>query len=763
MAQDLFVFSKSFQERLDEYNCILTSNLKAEDVKREWSIFLESHIEPAGWRAIWKMSQNYPRSLLVTIDLINFKELTCTVQINEVEDGVDCVPLKVSDIPLIELYPTIGQNNNKVFVKLFNTAKAIDSLRFFYNHLWMPWDENYGGSDSWVTSHLEGRLYLQFELMERKVPNQVAYNVCKLISKGRNVLREIEDVQLKLTELLNEMAHLQNQFSVFEKPVLLKSSSGYYMGKGKEDNEGLLANPSLPFTKIVSEQSPLPEAISFHAMGKALDIEHFPLEVLEALVSFLSAKDLSNCIGVSKTWYSIFSDDLFWKRHCIASSNSYFSKNKCLVDPAFKLTTNNTVLPIEKNRLSFLQEQHLLNNWRCGRFRKEVIGSLTRDKRIVEYDFQLSFLDDDHIFENHHVYNKGLTYETRVWNVAETLVLVLTIPHCLSERFEADTYQIVNSNLIVVIQCNLVQVYKISLDSKNCVLNHLFFFDKPEEFSHSLTADSDIESIVVSSISDFPDVQYLYRFVFSGQYMIGTYAHGESALLHIWDVKTGKKVKEDRYEIGPIEFTTLKSTQQVTDKVLVTYHLKHVTNIGNDVGVCSSIIYDISRLQFILPSRFVHNGWVSYFDGHLSVIKTHSEPLKIVYHHDAMNQSKTMTGIETCPTTNVHPLGSNLLISTEHQIYLVNPVNLVTCNLMRADFRLFHTEVLAGRFILLYGWKDACYACFQEVWEICETECRKVWEYPKTECCITMKSNSVCSKVLLRRKKSSKLIVLNFW
>ncbi|XP_054275950.1 protein nessun dorma-like [Macrosteles quadrilineatus] len=185
-----------------------------------------------------RLKINYPcTGVVVTVDLINFKELSCTVQINQVEDGVACLPLRMTDIPLIELYPTIEQDKNNVVEKLFDTAKAIDSLRFFYNHLWMPWDENYDDSDSWVTSHLEGRLYLQFELMECKVPNEVAYNVLTLISKGRNVLREIEDIQeqlsdekeclllLVLTELHNEMTHLQNQFSVFEKPGLLEMVS----------------------------------------------------------------------------------------------------------------------------------------------------------------------------------------------------------------------------------------------------------------------------------------------------------------------------------------------------------------------------------------------------------------------------------------------------------------------------------------------------------------------------------------------------------
>ncbi|XP_054274452.1 uncharacterized protein LOC128994154 [Macrosteles quadrilineatus] len=508
-------------------------------------------------------------------------------------------------------------------------------------------------------------------------------------------------------------------------------------------------------------------------MGKALDIEHLPLLVLDALVPFLSEKDLSNCMGVCRIWYSIFSDNLFWKRHCITSSNHYFSKTKCLVEPAFQLT-NDTLMPIEENRLQFLQEQHLFQNVRCGRFRKEVIEH--EDERCRFLFPYVLFLDNDHICENRYTHDEGRTYETRVWNLAETPVLVLTIPHCLSGLREAKIYKIVNSDLIVVIQCNVVQVNKISLDSKSWVRKHLFFFDKPEEFSRSLTADCDIESIVVSTISEFPEVEFHCKFVFSGQYMIGTYEHGESALLHIWDVNTGKKVKEDRYEIGPIESITLQSTQQVTEKVLVTYCLKHVANIGNDVGKCCSIIYDTSLLQFILPSRFVHDSYmhdkrVLFFDGHLSVIDDY-HPLEIVHHHDAMNQYKTGPStsllpdyIKTCPETTVHPLGSNLLITTEQEIYLVNPVNLVTSCLLRVDFQLLFTEMLAGRFILLHGYNDQR---FQEVWEIGngKTECRKVMSIaesitPNEELCITGTSNSVCSKLVLEHEYTT--IVLNFW
>ncbi|XP_054263420.1 uncharacterized protein LOC128986869 [Macrosteles quadrilineatus] len=483
-------------------------------------------------------------------------------------------------------------------------------------------------------------------------------------------------------------------------------------------------------------------------MGKALGIDHLPLEVLEVLITFLSANDLTNCIGVSQTWYSIFSNDLFWKRHCIGSSNDYFSTTKCLVEPGFELK-NDTVLPIQENRLRFLQEQHLLKNWRCGRFKKEEIEFDCDDS--ISYNINVSFLDNDHVCLH-------LTYETQVWNLADTPVLVLTIPYCLSELWEANIYKIVNGNLIVVIQCNVVQVYKICLDSKSWVLYHVFFFDKPEDFSRSLTADSDVDSIFVSTCSDFSEVNC--ECVVCGQYMIGAYINGESPLLHIWDIKTGKKVKEDKYEVGQIQYITFKSTKQVTDKVLVTYKLKNVTNIGGNVGRWSSIIYDTSLLQFILPSRFVHNGSVLYFDGHLSVID--DTPIKIVHHHDAMHQNETMTEpSKSLPdyvkyVTSVKPLGSNLLISTKQQIYIVNTVNLETCNLMKADFRLDHIEVLAGRFVLLH---EIDYKSIKEVWEIGKS-CRKVLEFPE-DSGTYVASNSVCSKAVL--EQGNKLIVLNFW
>ncbi|XP_054276123.1 uncharacterized protein LOC128995208 [Macrosteles quadrilineatus] len=478
----------------------------------------------------------------------------------------------------------------------------------------------------------------------------------------------------------------------------------------------------------------------------SLVIEHLPLEVLEVLVTFLSAKDLTNCIGVSVTWYRLFSDDLFWKRHCI-SSNHYFSKTKCLVEPVFQLT-DNAVLPIEENRLRFLQEQHVFNNWRCGRFRKEII-EYELDGSNSMYPNDLEFLDNDHIYEDMHTLHKNRTYEARVWNVAETPVLVLTIPYCLCESWPAKVYKIVNSNVIVVIQCNVVQVYKICLDSKNWVLNHVFFFDKPEEFSRSLTADSNVKSIFDST----RDRSNRYECVVCGHYFIGACINSESPLLHIWDIKTGEKVKEDRYEIGHIESITFICNERVsTDKVLVNYKLKHEE--------WTSIIYDTSLLQFILPSRFVRNGHVLYFGGHLSVIG--GKPIKIVHHSDATNQKKNMTELsksldfDYVDSSTVLPLGSNLLISTEKEIYLVNPVNLETRTLIRTH--LCWVDVLANRFILLHDIHDIS---LKEVWEIGKTECKKVLEFSWNCETVYSASNSVCSKVVL--ENFNRIIVLHFW
>uniref|UniRef100_A0A1B6FCS6 Right handed beta helix domain-containing protein n=1 Tax=Cuerna arida TaxID=1464854 RepID=A0A1B6FCS6_9HEMI len=245
MSHKPFIFVKGFTERFNELSNVLTNDVMASDVQKEWSNCMELAIEPIGWQAIWKMSRqlcidlkiNFPFTAIVVVEQVNFKELSCLVSIHEVEDDDIHLPEKMADVPLTELYPTMEQDNSSA-LSLYDTAQLIDNLRFFYNHLWMPWDLEFDDDVPWVESHLEGRLQLHFAMAERRVPHEISHTVRRLVAEGKQIQQAIEHHQeqlegcgevdgsgilLQLMELHNRIAHLRNKYLIYERPQLLKA------------------------------------------------------------------------------------------------------------------------------------------------------------------------------------------------------------------------------------------------------------------------------------------------------------------------------------------------------------------------------------------------------------------------------------------------------------------------------------------------------------------------------------------------------------
>ncbi|KAG8276517.1 protein nessun dorma [Homalodisca vitripennis] len=245
MSHKPFVFVKGFTERFHELSNVLTNNVMATDIQKEWSNCMELAIEPIGWQAIWKMSRqlcidlkiNFPCTVIVVVEQVNFKELSCLVSIHEVEDDDIHLPEKMADVPLIELYPTMEQDNSSA-LSLYDTAQLIDNLRFFYNQLWMPWDLEFDEDVPWLESHLEGRLQLHFAMAERRVPHEISHTVRRLVAEGKQIQQAIEHHQeqlegcgevdgsgilLQLMELHNRIAHLRNKYLIYERPQLLEA------------------------------------------------------------------------------------------------------------------------------------------------------------------------------------------------------------------------------------------------------------------------------------------------------------------------------------------------------------------------------------------------------------------------------------------------------------------------------------------------------------------------------------------------------------
>ncbi|KAF7992252.1 hypothetical protein HCN44_001577 [Aphidius gifuensis] len=205
---DVYTFDKSLQERLVEFTEILSSKessvsdhmrvVPSSQIKSEWSFLLELVIEPVGWQALWKIPRltcqdlhvHYPTVVVVQVEQVDPTELSALCKIIAVQDEIH-LPEKY-DVPLIELYPTLNQENS--VLDMIGTSTYIDQLRFFYNNLWMPWDCDDDDNVDWVQLHLETRLRLFFD-MKRGIVNK---DTCDII---RTLIREAKDIHTKITRL----------------------------------------------------------------------------------------------------------------------------------------------------------------------------------------------------------------------------------------------------------------------------------------------------------------------------------------------------------------------------------------------------------------------------------------------------------------------------------------------------------------------------------------------------------------------------------
>ncbi|XP_072758360.1 protein nessun dorma [Anoplolepis gracilipes] len=195
---DIYIFDKNYEERLYEYKCILSEprRVNLPNIRAEWAYELETVMEEAGWEALWKISRStceafnlpYPVIVLVKVLGMDFPKLNAVVKIKAVLDENIHLPEK-HEIPLIELYPTLNQKDNTLDIE--GTAHCVDRVRFFYNYLWMSWDEDEDDDSVWVKQHLESRLKLYYD-MKQKVINE---ETCEII---RSLIKEAKEIKKKI-------------------------------------------------------------------------------------------------------------------------------------------------------------------------------------------------------------------------------------------------------------------------------------------------------------------------------------------------------------------------------------------------------------------------------------------------------------------------------------------------------------------------------------------------------------------------------------
>ncbi|XP_052896090.1 protein nessun dorma isoform X2 [Anopheles moucheti] len=291
---EVYEFKKTFLTRLLETTNVLNgggTNIPASAIRAEWTNFVEVAVEPTGWQALWKASRpvceqlsvKYPLVVLGTVDQVLFDELKAIFIIEAIQDDDVQLPEPQLIVDLDELWPLREQNFAELNVNI--TAECIDKLRFFYQHLWMPWDNDGEDEHSWIDKHLESRIRFCYDLKNKTMSRQLSSHALALLAEARYIQRKRAFIEQQLnadeededhessivqdnrsSELLQlnlRMNTIKNEINILENPVMRSVFEKVRFGSGKVKGETSMSY-------IVTQAASLDEQLTYLQSAKEL-------------------------------------------------------------------------------------------------------------------------------------------------------------------------------------------------------------------------------------------------------------------------------------------------------------------------------------------------------------------------------------------------------------------------------------------------------------------------------------------------------------
>uniref|UniRef100_A0A182SXK5 Right handed beta helix domain-containing protein n=1 Tax=Anopheles maculatus TaxID=74869 RepID=A0A182SXK5_9DIPT len=298
---EVYEFKKNFLTRLLETTNVLNgagTNIPASAIRSEWINFVEVAVEPTGWQALWKASRpvceqlavKYPLVVLGTVDQVLFDELKAIFSIEAIQDDDVQLPEEQITVDLEELWPLREQNNPALNVNI--TADCIDKLRFFYQHLWMPWDNDAEDEHhSWIDKHLESRIRFAHDLKNKTMSRQLSSHALALLAEARYIQRKRDFIEHELSEEEQELEAeeednetsilkdnrssellqlnlrlntIKNEITILENPVMRSVFEKVRFG-GVGKSKG-----TTPMSYIVTRAVPIEEQLTYLQSAKEL-------------------------------------------------------------------------------------------------------------------------------------------------------------------------------------------------------------------------------------------------------------------------------------------------------------------------------------------------------------------------------------------------------------------------------------------------------------------------------------------------------------
>lgn len=239
-------------------------------------------------------------------------------------------------------------------------------------------------------------------------------------------------------------------------------------------------------------------------------------------------------------------------------------------------------------RLSFMRQTHLHNNWSRGRVKMYEMAPKTDFFRQPEsccifYGNDLAITNG---LPKRAIMNGGFSV-VELWDVKGDPTLISEIEILLARANVINTSNQVFfsfGDFLVSLDVDLVHVLKITPKSRKLQFKHSFYFHQENKSKGKVKKYSSIRSNRDYSATDSQGT--LIGPMFFGSYSIPT----EDKKMHIWNVETGLKLKEETFE----DCTFVKFYGDDTSR-----NCENLTIVvQKSESIFKTLIYDITQLAF---------------------------------------------------------------------------------------------------------------------------------------------------------------------
>ncbi|RWS24936.1 hypothetical protein B4U80_13151 [Leptotrombidium deliense] len=250
-------------ELLTTFNEIILKDVTISGVQRELVKYVTTVIEPLGWRAIWRCSNdsyglNFTADFETEVIDVSRNSLEATIIVKKLlspelsnVSGEDSTALEnlltnksVVTVPLIELYVINEDDDNCEFLQ---TAMTIEYIRFFWKCIWRPWDDS-PITQLVTTSFMEACFIPRFNLY-CDIQDKIV--VKSTVNKINRLLDEAWKVRKKLDTIVKNYAHEENivEKEDLDENVMYESLKLRYKLEEMERAMKLLEDP---FSRIIA-------------------------------------------------------------------------------------------------------------------------------------------------------------------------------------------------------------------------------------------------------------------------------------------------------------------------------------------------------------------------------------------------------------------------------------------------------------------------------------------------------------------------------